>query len=991
MRLITNIQRSMIAAAAAFLIASTAQAQSTADPGPAESVTSDKSTTPSGGVSGTTLETVTVTGSRVITNGNSSPTPVTVVPLDEMQAINPSGTVADQLNSLPQFAGSRGPTTNPGLGSQGTSSAASDPAANVLNLRNMGYTRTLILFDGHRVAPTGTDGTVDIDVIPQMLLKRVDIVTGGASAVYGSDAVTGVVNFVPDNNFNGLKVDASGGISHYADDQTEDLGVAFGSNLFGSKLHFEGSLEYRNNEGVLFRSDRSFGVNRWTVEDPSNGTYGPYVLGQYVTSSRSSFGGVILGGPLNYQNFAQNGVVSPFNLGTPLGPIYQEGGSGAYSDSTLAAPNEMGQVYARLDYDFTETVHAYAYLTGNYNHSWEQAQANIMSGPDGTSNGAMALSSTDPFLPASIQQTLSAAGPTFEFGKTFTDIPATNVDNWERQWQAAVGLDADLGHGYLWDIYYSRAENEINTRQNANINTLKLTAALDAVVDPANGQIVCAVSLTQYASLYPGCAPFNPFGPNAASQAAIDYVTGATQFWAHTTMDDVTSRVTGAPLSTWDGPVNMAVSVEWRKLSYYLIESGLPNDANSPISCAGLPAYDCTVTASAQTWENQVSAPRSLVSQTVSEAAYEFDAPLIKNVLLLKDVSLNGAARWTDYSNSGVDWTWKGGLVWKVNDEVMFRGTRSKDIRAPTLNDLYLAASTSVYGGADYVTGVPAISPEIPFVAQGNPSLKPEIGNTETIGVVYTPNWWHGFSVSLDGFKIDVTDAIQQFRGASNFVMTDCAASGGTSAFCQLIVRPISCCSTSIANTATELYTESLNLADQWTEGGDLDANYVNTIQGHPLEVRLLATFQPHLVYAAPGSAPFDMAGVAFGNGALQATPVWRASVLLRYSPVHNFTIDARERWRSDLAWGPLFAPPQNYIFDMPKIEPVWYTDLSMSYVLPVGDSSLEVYVSGDNIFNRQPPAAAFYGQPEPGTFAEFALGDDPIGAYYTVGIRYRR
>lgn len=973
-RTLVAARLNVAAAAATFLVATVAHAQSAPEP-----------------ISKSTLQTVTVTGSRVITNGNSSPTPVTVVPLNEMQAINPSGTVADQLNSLPQFAGSRGATTNPGLGSQGTSSAASDPAANVLNLRNMGYTRTLILFDGHRVAPTGTDGTVDIDVIPQMLLQRVDIVTGGASAVYGSDAVTGVVNFVPDTHFNGLKVDASGGISHYADDETKDVGVAMGSNLFGSKLHFEGSLEYRNNAGVRFRSDRSLGVNRWTVENPSNGTYGPYVLGQYVTSSRSSFGGVILGGPLNYQNFTGNGVLSPFDRGTALGPNYQEGGSGAYNDSTLAAPNEMGQVYGRLDYDFTAAVHAYAYATGNYTHTWEQAQANVMSGPNGTSNGASTLSSTDPFLPPSVRQTLAAAGPTFQFGKTFTDIPATNVDSWERQWQAAVGLDADLGHGYRWNVYYSRAQNEINTRQNANINTLDLTAALNAAVSPANGQIVCAVSLTQYASLYPGCTPFNPFGPNAASQAAIDYVTAATQFRAHTTMDDVTASLTGAPLSTWDGPINMAVSAEWRKLSYYLVESGLPNDANSEISCAGLPSYACKVNASAQTWENQVSANRSPVSQSVSEAAYELDAPLLKNVPLLEDVSLNGAVRWTDYANSGVAWTWKGGLVWKVNDQLTFRGTRSKDIRAPTLNDLYLPPSTSTYGGADFVTGVAAISPQIPFIARGNPILVPEIGNTETIGLIYTPSWWRGFSLSVDGFKIDVSRAIQQFRGASNFVMTGCAASGGSSAFCQLIVRPVGCCSATPANTATALYTESLNLADQWTEGGDLETDYLSSIHGHPLEVRLLATFQPHLVYAAPGSAQFDMAGVAFANGALQATPVWRSSLLVRYSPIHDFTINARERWRSDLNWGPLFAPPQNYLFTMPKIEPVWYTDLSMSYAFHRDDSTLEVYVSGDNVFNRQPPVAAFYGNTVPGIFGGFALGDDAIGAYYTVGIRYRR
>ncbi len=987
MRSILQLRSALATAAASALFVTAVQAQNLASP-----LKPKPKDPPAPSSLQLQLKQITITGSRVITNGADSPTPITVVRLNQMRAINPSGTIADQLNSLPQFAGSRGPFTNPGGGAQGTSSAASDPAANVLNLRNMGYTRTLILFDGHRVAPTGTDGTVDIDVIPQMLLKRVDIVTGGASAVYGSDAVTGVVNFVPDTTFDGLKVNASSGISHYGDNQINNIGVAFGSKLFGGSGHFEGSFEVRKSNGVPFRSDRSLGVNRWTVENPSNGPYGPFVLGQFVNSTRQSFGGVILGGPLNYANFTQNGVLSPFLLGTPFGKEpYQSGGGGAYSNSTLAAPEEMGQLYLRFDDDLTSALHVYAYVTGNYNHSWQQAAYDNLTTPNGTKNGAIALSSTDAFLPASAQQTLSAAGPTFEFGKGFSEIPASNVDAWERQWQAATGFTADLGHGYLWDGYYSHAQNDINERQNSNLNTLNLVAALDATTNPANGEIVCAVSLTQYASLYPGCTPFNPFGPTAASQAAINYVTGRTQFWAHTAMDDVTTSLRGAPLSIWDGPVNMAVSAEWRRLSYDLIQSGLPNDPSSPVNCSGLPSYDCLPTANAQTWSIQVSAPRSVVSQSVSEAAFEFDAPLVKNVVLMKGVSFNGAVRWMHYSTSGTAWAWKGGIVWKVNDQLTFRATRSRDIRAPTLNDLYVPPSYSRYGGQDFLTGVEAISPQIPFIAQGNATLTPEIGNTKTVGLIYKPEWLRGFSLTLDAFEIDVSHAIQQFRGASNFVMTGCAASGGSSAFCQLVIRPISCCSSAVANTATTLYTESLNLADQWTDGGDLQADYFRVVHGHPLDVRLLSTFQPNLVYAAPGSAQFNMAGVGFANGALQATPVWRASLLARYSPFHNFTINARERWRSSLYWAPLFAPPQTYIVQMGKIPSVWYTDLSLSYLFEERDSTLEVYLAANNLFNRQPPPAALYANDVPGTFGGFAFGDDPIGAYYTLGIRYRR
>ena len=939
------------------------------------------------------LAEVRVTGSRVIKNGNDSPTPLTAVSVEDMELIHP-GTVADQLNDLPQFAGSRGQLTNPGGGSQGTSSAATNPAANVLNLRNMGYTRTLILFDGHRLAPTAPDGTVDTNMIPQMLLKRVDVVTGGASAVYGSDAVTGVVNFVTDTHFNGIKAEGRAGISNYGDDITKAGGLAAGKDLFGGKGHIEASIQTSNDPGVPFRTDRPFGRMDWGFENPTSGANGPYVMAPYVNSTRSTFGGMILGGPLNDMQFTQPGVLTPFVKGTPLGPNYQSGGSGAYGDSTLKAALDMDQFFGRFDYEFTDDAHAYIDVTGTYNHNWAASSYNTLSTPNGTNNSAVTLSSSNPFLPAAIQQTLQAAGPTFQYARTFNDnLPQENVDTWERQYQATAGFDMNLGHGYEWNTFYTHAQTLQNSRQNANINQQNLVAALDSVVNPATGKIVCAVSLTKYASLYPGCVPFNPFGQNAESQAAINYVVGTTQFWSHTTMDDFGTSLTGAPVSSWAGEINMALSGEWRRLGYRLEQQGLPNDANNLISCAGLPSYACTVNASAQTWEVQTSATRTPVSQSVGEVAYEFDAPLLKDVFLAQDVSVNGAGRYTDYDTSGPAWTWKVGVHWKVSDELTIRGTRSKDIRAPTLNDLYLAPSTSTYNGFDLVTHVATINPAIPFIARGNPSLVPEVGNTTTFGFVYTPHWLDGLSVTVDAFKIDITNAIQLFRGASDYVQTGCAESGGASAFCELVVRPINCCSSALANTATLLYTESLNLAEQWTEGVDFEANYLGRVYDRPYSVRVLSTFQPHIVYAAPGSPEFDMGGVGFANGALQATPVWRASVLGRYSPFTNFTIDVMERWRSPLAWGPKFAEPNTLVFDTPtaNISSTWYTDLTLSYVFG-GEThgSTEVYFNATNLFNKQPPPAAFYGQTGPGVFGGFAIGDDPIGAYYTVGFRYR-
>jgi outer membrane cobalamin receptor len=213
---------------------------------------------------------IVVTGSRVIANGDNSPSPVTVVSTQTVLAVQP-GTLADALNIMPVFSGSRGSGSNPT--SSGTT-AGGNGAANQLNLRNLGANRNLVLLDGLRIPPTLNNGIVDVDLIPQMLVQRVDTVTGGVSAIYGSDAISGVVNYIIDKKFNGIKVDLNGGISRYHDAEKYDLGVAGGAKLFGGRGHIEGSVEYRDEHGVLRRSDRPW-LNQWGVAGSVAGSSSP--------------------------------------------------------------------------------------------------------------------------------------------------------------------------------------------------------------------------------------------------------------------------------------------------------------------------------------------------------------------------------------------------------------------------------------------------------------------------------------------------------------------------------------------------------------------------------------------------------------------------------------------------------------------------------------------------------------------------------------------
>jgi iron complex outermembrane receptor protein len=915
------------------------------------------------------LQEVTVTGSRTIRNALDSPTPLTEVSVADMAEVHP-GTVADDLNDLPIFSGSRGQAANASNGSLSGGPAAPNPSANVLNLRNMGFTRTLILFDGKRVPPTSPDGTVDVNMIPQILLHRVDVVTGGASAIYGSDAVTGVVNFVVDKHFNGLMVNAYSGISHDRDDKINDQGIAWGTDLFDGRGHFEASFQNHDDPNVLLRSQRAWGRDVWTVQGGGIAA-NPYHLVNNTRIAGSTFGGLISSGALNGQMFDANGFLTPFGAGVNVGApknAYQSGGDGAYYNSSFKAALHMDQLFARADYDFSDSVHGDATVTASYNQNANVAQDNILS------NATM--SAQNAFLQPAYQAALAAQ--TFQFNKTWLDVPAQGTHTWERQYFAVLGLEGKFGSDYTWNASYSHSETRQNTRQNANINNERLSAALDAVVNPANGQAVCNVSLTN-PGLYPGCVPLDVFGLNSESQAAVNYIVAATDFRSTLTQDDVSASVTGTPIRDWAGPINVALSAEWRRLGYELVSDAQPSD---PVSCTGL-RFNCS--ASTQFWAVGATADRSPVSEKVSEGALELDVPLLADTFLAKSVSFNGAARYTYYDTSGSAVTWKAGLVWKLNDQLTLRAARSRDIRAPTLNDLYLPTSLSTIQVTDLLTGQTQV---VPQQAGGNPHLVPEVGYTSTAGFVYSPEWLPRFNLTLDGFWINITNAITSIQGTNPTVQKICYASGGSSPYCALQQRPNGFADISAANGVTKWYSEEINIASQRTAGADLDANYTAEPFGHPLSLRVLTTYQPHIIYTTPGLTTIDLGGVAFSSNALQASPVWRTTFTGTYNPLQNFAVTVMERLRSSLA----FTGDSTQAVSSPRIPSVAYTDLNLSYQIKRSDSQTELFFNVQNLFNKQPPPAAFLGaNGAVGSFGGFAYGDDPVGAYFTVGLRYRR
>ncbi len=909
------------------------------------------------------LQEVVVTGSRVISNGNNSPTPLTVISTEKLLETQPT-TVAAALQNIPVFQGSLGQTTGTG----GAQAAGPNGSANAVNIRNLGLNRTLVLVDGSRLQPTTDTGVVTLDMIPEMLLQRVDVVTGGASAVYGSDAISGVVNFVTDKKFNGMKFKAQSGISELGDGAINSIGIALGSNVLSGRGHIEGSYEYYDDEGIFDMFSRDVGNNYMLAganvgsTAPPGTAANPYKLYSNVHISTSSFGGLIRSGPLAGQNFTTNGVLSSFQNGAATGTNgFQVGGDGAYNfNSSLKGALRSNRALVRFDYDLTDTTHFYFQSLGaKYRNKFNNYSLPFDN---------VTLSTTNAFLPANYQAAMQSV-TTF----TLSQIPQqkeahTNI--WEMEsYQLISGLNGRLGN-YTWDASYSHGYSQPTWNILHNPNFLKQAAALDAVRNPANGQIVCRVTLTNPAA-FPGCAPLNLFGPTAASPEALDYYTDHSVASTTQSQDEVNASITGAPFSTWAGPVNIAVSGEWRQAYYRTDSDSKPEDL---ANCALLPnTMNCTATTALHRVTFRSSTP---VMQTVSEAALEADLPLLKDAPLAQSLNVNLAGRYASYSEIGSAPTWKIGLDWHLNDEWRFRATRSRDFRAPNLNNLYSPASVARTNVRDELTGAQLFS--VPTQTGGNPNLKPEVGDTLTAGIIYIPNWLPGLSLSVDAYDIEITDALTIVNGTNTTVQRQCNASGGSSPYCELIVRPFPMTDTSTANNATYFYNRNINAASITSHGLDIETNYATHMFQRPFSLRVLATWQPELRTVIPALSDIDEAGSA-------TTPEWRLTAFLDYSLTDRFRVGLSERWRSGVTWN---ADPALFYAE-PKVPTFSWTNLNMTYSADVKHMQMDIYFNIQNLFNNQPPAWTSSTN-NPGLFGAYVRTDDFVGRYYTLGVRLR-
>jgi len=726
-----------------------------------------------------------VTASRAAPNGGDAPTPTTVLgadAIDKRQVTN----VAQLLNEQPAFRATTSPSAN--------AIRTQTPGASTADLRGLGAARTLVLVNGARVPPlapasngTGTTPSApDLNTIPTLMVERVEVVTGGASAQWGSDAVAGVVNVILKNRFTGLELRAQAGASTYGDAGNFRL-AALGGIAFGEGGHIVAGVDYVKNDEVGDIYTRPWGSHEYgRVANPAFATNGqPANIITTNVRAASSPGGLItgpVGFALNNYEFTSPTTVAPFDRGGIRNASLQIGGQGqSLARGVSLAPGvERFNPYLHAEYAFSDA------LTLTAEASYSETRAHMTALPP--RDAAVTIFADNPYIPPVV---LSAMGvlPSFTISRLDYDIGLFRVGVTNRTPRLMAGASGTLGGGWSWDAHVSWAENDYKQTVPNNRNLTKFRFATDAVL--SGGQIVCRATVPgpSFNANAAGCVPINLFGNGSPSAAAIDYVLETSVATARYEQVTAAANLRGTPFSTWAGPVSVALGAEYRRE-----KEDVGADA---IAAAGL-------------YETSNAAPYS-GRFNVKEGYVEAIVPLARDLPALRSLDLNGAVRVADYSTAGTQTTWKGGAVWEPFDGLRLRGTRSRDIRAPAIFELFAAgAVTNLSATVNGVTA--ALIPQNATI--GNAGLRAEKADTTTIGAVLNPRFAPRFTLSVDYYNINLKDAVTTVSGtvAGNL------CSAGQTYFCSLF--------TFAGTTPTSYSASYMNAASLRTNGLDIAGNY---------------------------------------------------------------------------------------------------------------------------------------------------------------------
>lgn len=1004
----------------ALLAGGTAHAQDTAAPATALPATAQAATPAerAAAADGAGDDTVVVTGSRIRGPALTSPSPLQAVTLEDIQRTGKLD-IQEVLQQNPAFGvpGQSRNTSNYGALSAGTST---------VNLRSLGANRTLVLIDGRRVV-AGVPGTaqVDLSMIPTSFIERVEVLTGGASAVYGSDAVAGVVNFIYRKDFEGVLANAQAGISEKGDDNQYSADLTIGHNFGdgrGNILLFGGWQK----QGAVSSAARSRSRTDQTsvgAATRSNAlTDANLVAAQNLFVARLNKSSVVPASTFNAGTgnyiIDANGVTRPFNSATD--------GFDRTPFDQISVPLEKRQFAGRANYRVSDGINVYLegtyantksrgllepsplvptgslglFRQGNGRYNIEQVVVN-------PANPAQSQLVRNPLVPAGLYtvatdtngdgfRDVAVSRRLAEFGQRFAIFDRTNL-------RFVAGVNGEIGSDWTWDVSYNWGQTKASSQLTGLINQDRAVQALNVVADVYdvnnNGDRAEAICASAEARAQ-GCVPWNVYGAGLASPASLDYLRATSTRDAVQTLEVAAANLSGSLLQLPAGKVQVAVGAEYRREA--------SSEVFDPLSIAARNSY--------------VQQTNTAGSFNVKELYGELIVPLIHATPGIDNLTLRGAVRMSDYSTVGTFYAYNGGVEWSPVPDIRFRGVYAKAVRAPNIGELYAAPSVSISAVNDPCQGVTATSggttstvcrtnPGVlaniaangSFVLnqsdqQGvgglnvsNPDIREERATTYTLGAVINPRSVHALrnvTLTFDYYNIKLKGAIA--RTSRDYILQQCYQNNDPT-FCALISRRTIASGPYSAGSIQQVDSALVNSGGLLTQGLDTTASYRQNLADWGLGsgTATFAVSYTHLF--KQGGTP--LTGAAFDStlGEIN-TPQDRAAFSLGYdSDAVGITVNGQyigasyldDQYRAlfKLADGSL--PDRKYF----RVGSAFYLDTQARFHVA---KAFEFFVGVNNLLDTQPPPV-ITGLTGSVTGTETAAGTyDPIGRRFYSGIRLR-
>lgn len=918
-------------------------------------------------------QSIIVTGSRIRRPELSSTVPVAVIGSNEILQ-NGSANISDVINELPQAAiGST--RTNTNFQTSGTGIAT-------VNLRSLGSSRTLTLVNGRRfISGFAGDSAVDLNNIPTDFVERVEIVTGGSSAVYGSEAIAGVVNFILKDHYDGIGVRAQTGITARGDNPNYLASVTAGHSFFDNRVHAMANFSWDKDEGLGSRN-RAFSRTdcAGTPIDAAGNFCGPAAFSSFASQGRFDLGKRILPGGNRLFTFDKGtgGLVYGFPTGS---------GFDRNAVRLISTPVERKLLTGVINADVTD--HVKAFFEGTY--AWTNSDSSIEPLALGTETTGLTIPITNPFIPADVAAAIAAANSdanpsnnvsSIQFRRRSNDIFDRSNSARRKTWRIAAGLKGDLGK-YNWEVSYVHGDMR-DSNKTQDILLDNYGAALDSIrVGPGNvlgTDIVCRDPVARAA----GCIPLNIFGANTVDPRAAAYVVQPVprSELIHNQEDVATASLSGPLFTAWAGDITAAVGAEYRKEK--------TTDINDTFTLQGLNSG------------NQLT---NLTGQYhVWEGFGELNVPLLKDMSFTKYLGVNGAARYSKYSTVGGVWSYNVGAEWQPIRDIRFRGEYAVANRAPNIGELFSQPSqtfaaindpcqdtTASTGGAFGAAcrAIPGVAAQIAangvfhytladlqiidgFIG-GNAALREETAKTKTLGVVFTPRFIPGLGLTVDYYDIKITKAIATL--GRNFSVAQCLTAPSP-VFCDNVIRDPA------TGFVTRVNGQLINVAGFQNSGIDVGLNYgrrLNLMADDRFTLGVNYTYLIHNKTQGDPSTPATDSAGTFGRGYSRHSALVRASYK---AGVVTFG------WTTNFLSGGEFV--KDFDSNSPgtvalnKIRDYWTHAAQLRFDVK---KDFTFYLNMDNVFDRKPqllPGAAF-GTP---TGLETSPDFDVFGRRFAAGVK---